>query len=880
MNNPNNTNELDKDIQKLSFWALSDNEIIKSLQANPQNGLTKDEAKSREKLFGKNIIENNETLPAIAIFVNQLKSPLIFMLIIAGGITIAINHLRDALFIFAAVAINAALGFYQEYKAGKAIAELKTYLKQYARVIRNGKDIEIDAVDLVPGDVIHLSQGDKIPADARLIYSNDIQVDEALLTGESLPVEKQTAPVSIDAVLAEQKSMLFAGTLVTQGVAKAIVCRTDFSTEIGKIAKLISESKREETPLQISIKKFSIRAGIFLGILTIIVFAVGILIGHSLLDMFLISVAVAVSAVPEGLPIAMTVILATGVQRMAKRKGVVRKLIAAEALGSTTVILTDKTGTLTVAKMELSKILPISNKNEKDVLKYALINSNVIIENPEDEPREWKITGRTIETSLTRSAEANGLSFKKIKKEYLPLSYLPFNAVNKFSASLVTENNNNILIFLGAPDILIQHSTLNSEKKGAVLKLINELAEAGDLVMGVASKEYNDQKNLNFSKDLEISGLTLEGLITLRDPVRPNVGNAIKKVSEAGIRTVIMTGDHRGTALAIAREVGLSVADKEVIDASELKSLSDEDLKIKLPTLKVISRVSPTDKLRIVTAFQQSGEIVAMTGDGVNDAPSIKRADIGIAMGSGTEVSRDVADLVLLDDNFETIAAAVEEGRQIMSNIRKTLVYLLSNVLDALILIGGSIITGIAMPLNALQILWVNFFSGSFPAIAFAFEKDGYGTLIRKNPKKINLFTPLMNYLIILIGTSTSALLFIMYWTLLNFGYPEEIVKTFIFMCFGTYSLFLTLSVRSLEKSIFSHPFFSNPYLLFGILIGILLMISASYIPFLQGLFGTVSLSAGWIAGVVGVGMLNIVLIEIGKWVFRRKQKSLKIKTS
>ncbi|MDO8496232.1 MAG: HAD-IC family P-type ATPase, partial [bacterium] len=361
-------------------------------------------------------------------------------------------------------------------------------------------------------------------------------------------------------------------------------------------------------------------------------------------------------------------------------------------------------------------------------------------------------------------------------------------------------------------------------------------------------------------------------LITLHDPVRPSIKETIRRVELAGIKTVIITGDHRGTAIAIAREVGMIIDDSNVLDATELRTLSDNDLKKRLPMLRVISRVSPLDKMRVVKAFQELGEVVAMTGDGVNDAPSIKQANIGIAMGSGTEVARDVADLVLLDDNFETIAASVEEGRQILNNIRKVLVYLLSNTADGLLLIGGALIVGLALPLNALQILWVNFFTDSFPAVAFAFEKDIDGLVHRPRNIKSGLFDPLMKFLILFIGLSTSALLFVLYWLLLRVGFPEEIVRTFIFASFGSYTLFLTLSIRSLEKSILEYPLFSNRYLVMGIGIGIIMMAAAIYVPFLQSLFGTVSLPFYWVLGVVLIGILNIVAIELGKMIFRHKQ--------
>lgn len=865
---------LRKEIQNESFWALSADETVSVLETNVQSGLSEEEVKKRLEVFGENIIEKTKDASAFYIFLNQFKSPLILMLIAAGLITIFIGHLRDAIFIFAAVIVNSGLGFYQEYKAEKAISELKTYLKQRSRVVRGNKEYEIDAQQLVVGDVIRLSQGDRIPADGRLVYINDAQIDEALLTGESLPVAKSIEPDAEDAVLADQKSMIFAGTLFTQGVATAIVCRTDVATELGKIAELVATSRREDTPLQGAIKRFSLRASIFLSILTVIIFIVGITLGHSRSEMFLMAVAIAVSAVPEGLPVAMTVILATGVQRMARRKGVVRKLVAAEALGSTSLILTDKTGTLTQAKMKLSSVLPYEGNDERALLELALINTNVVIENETDEPAEWRMSGRILEVTLVQSSAQRGVRVQDVKKNTTIQSTLPFNAVNKFSATLIHKDGKHMLVFVGAPDIFINHSTLNETERNKAHTSVDALADSGERVIGVATKVVTQSGDFDFSKDLNIEGMSLSGFITLRDPIRPTVKHALTEVKNAGIKVVVMSGDHKGTVVAVAREVGLIVDEQGVLDATELRLLSDDDLKKILPTVSVISRVSPVDKLRIVTAFQEMGEVVAMTGDGVNDAPSVKRADIGIAMGSGTAVTRDVADLVLLDDNFETIVAAVEEGRQIMNNIRKVLVYLLSSVSDALLLIGGSLIMGIPLPMNALQILWVNFFSDSFPAVAFAFEKDSKGSMVyERNSKKV-LFNPLMKFLIIFIGLATSALLFILYWLLLEAGYSEDIVRTFIFASFGTYSLFLAFSVRSLDKSIFRYPFFSNHFLIFGVLVGIILMAVAVYVPFLQTIFGTVALPFSWLLGVVGVGVLNIILIEIGKWFFREETKA------
>ncbi|MEO8637580.1 MAG: HAD-IC family P-type ATPase [Candidatus Taylorbacteria bacterium] len=867
--------ELTPEIQKSPFWFLSIKDAREMLQTDTQNGVSEDDALKRLEIFGLNIIEKSGSASGFIIFLSQFKSPLILILLFASIITFFIAHYRDALFILAAVVVNVVLGFYQEYKAEKALSELKSYLKQRSRVIRGGEEYEIDAANLVPGDIIRLAQGDRVPADGRVIFVNDFQIDEAILTGESLPASKSTEPVSVNAVLGDQHSMVFAGTLVTQGVATAVVCRTDFATELGKIAALVAESKREETPLQYAIRRFSMQAGIFLGILTLIVFVTGIALGHSRVEMFLISIAIAVSAVPEGLPVAMTVILAIGVQRMSRRKGVIRKLVAAEALGSTTIILTDKTGTLTMAKMELSKVLPTEGILENKLLELALLNTNVLIENRKDPVLDWRMNGRVIEVALVRSAGLRGIAVQEVKNKTEIVNSLPFNAVNKFSVSLVRDREKHSLVFFGAPDILIRHSTLRLEERKGVLEKIDSLAGSGELVLGVASKNIEPKEDFTFQRDLEseLDSLVFNGVITLHDPVRPGVKDAMRRVEEAGIKTIVMSGDHRGTAEAIAKEVGMRIEKGSVLDATELRELNDEGLKERLPHVRVISRVSPLDKMRVVKAFQEMGEVVAMTGDGVNDAPSIKQADIGIAMGTGTEVARDVADLVLLDDNFETIVAAIEEGRQIMNNIRKVLVYLLSSVADELLLIGGALIAGLALPLNALQILYVNFFSDSFPAIAFAFEKDIDGLQARPRGVKSGLFDPLMKFLILFTGFLTSLILFTLYWYLLRAGFPEDEVRTFIFAAFGSYTLFLTFSLRSLEKSIFEYPIFSNRYLCAGVGIGVALMAAAIYVPFLQTLLGTVSLPLYWVLGVALIATLNIVAVEFGKWIFRLKRQ-------
>lgn len=860
-------------IAEKRFWAMSEADLVDILESDVREGITEDEAARRLKIYGTNIIEPPRRAAGLLILIDQFKSPLILVLAIAGVITLSIGHLRDALFILAALAVNVGLGFYQEHKAERALAGLKTYLRQRARVIRGGVEKEVDAASLVPGDLLRLSQGDRVPADARLVFVNDLQIDEALLTGESLPAEKSAEPSSEDSVLGDQKSMVFAGTLVTEGLGTALVCRTDSATELGQIAALVGRTEGGDTPLQATIKKFSARAGLLIGALTVVVFIIGIYAGHSFADMFITSVAVAVAAVPEGLPIALTVILAIGVQRMAGRKGVIRKLVAAEALGSTTFILTDKTGTLTMAKMELGKLLP-EGLEKNALLELAILNSNVLVENREDPALEWRMSGKVLEMSLIRAAALRGISDLEVKVQYPITRSLPFNAVNKFSASLVERAGKHELIFFGAADILVERSLLSDSEKRHTLQRIHALARGGEFVVAIAVKTVDAKEAAAFPKVVKAERLAFRGLLTLRDPIRPGVEDAIRRVEHAGIRTVIMTGDHRGTAEAIAREVGLPLAEGAVLDAAELRSLSEGELKHRLGSLRVISRVSPLDKMLIVKTLQDMGEVVAMTGDGVNDAPSIRQADIGVAMGSGTEVARDVADLVLLDDNFETIVAAVEEGRQIMKNIRKVLVYLLSSVFGELLLIGGAIVVGVPLPLSALQILYVNFFSDSFPAIAFAFEK-GNGPLEGRPSPRGSLFDPMMRFLILFVGIPTSAFLFGLYWILLELGFPPALVQTFTFASFGSYTLFLAFALRDLDRSIFRYNFFTNPYLIGGVSIGVALLLVAIYVPLMQSVLGTVALPPVWLFGVVLVGLLNMVAIELGKLLFRGERSAV-----
>lgn len=865
---------IDKESPKEPFWSMGAGEVLGALKSS-FSGLDDKEAAVRLKTFGPNTIEERRRFSKLEIILRQFQNLLIVILIAAGVITVFLGEWIETSVISAAIAVNVFLGFWQENKAETVLELLKTYIRARSRVRRNNQEHDIDASELVPGDIIRVTQGDRIPADARLLFINNLEIDESILTGESLPVEKDISPLLSATAINERKSMVFSGTLVMAGFADAVVTATGNETEFGKIASLITTKDQKSTPLQLSVKRFAAYAGIILLVFTLLLFGLGLYFGENTYNMFIISVAVAVSAVPEGLPVALTVIMAIGVRRLASRNGIVKKLLAAETLGSTSIILTDKTGTLTQAKMELTSVLPygggfIADGQKNNLLEYALINTDVIIENPQSESGEWLISGRALEVSLVRGAAKDGILLTNILKRIKVIDRLPFGSKHKFSAVIFQTDSRLTLAIFGAPEIILRFTDLLPEKQKNAVEKIERLAFAGERVLGVASANIiSDHKNI--LRQQNFHNLNFEGLITFRDPLRPNMHKAVSKIAAAGVKTVIVTGDHRGTAETVARELGMIDGKGAVITGDDLVYFTKEELEARSNEATVYARVTPEQKLMITKLYQEKGETVAVTGDGINDAPALHAADIGVAVGSGTDVAKGAADLIVLDDNFETIVIAIREGRKILQNVRKVIIYLLSNSLDEVFLIGGALILGIAMPINALQILFVNLFTDSFPAIAFAFE-DGIDDMGNR-PHKLhkNLFDREIKFFILIIGVINSAFLFAFYLVLLKAGFAGELVRTFIFASFASYTLFLTFSLRSLTKSIFSYNLLSNKPLTIGVGIGLLLIAAAIYFPWLGEILKTAPLPPTWLLGVLGVGLINILAIEFGKGLFRKR---------
>jgi len=859
-------------------WAVSTEGVLLALDSK-MDGLLPEDIKVRQKKYGKNVFSDKQKKGIFTIFAKQFTSPLIFLLIGAGVLTSILGEWIDTGVIAFAVLLNVGLGFYHEYGAENTLSKLATYIKDRTRVTRGGKEEEIDSSLLVPGDIIKLSYGTRVPADARILQCNDFRVDEAILTGESVPVLKTNDKIPMSALVAERKNIAHAGTLVVEGYASAVVVATGHNSEVGKIAGIVSGINRSATPLQKGVSSLSWYIFFLVLLVVLGIFLLGISQGNDLLPMLILASAVAVGAVPEAMPIVLTMILAIGAKKIADKKGIIRKLSAAETLGSTTMILTDKTGTLTEANMKLVGIHTIDDmlagvaldkgkerlsQEDHRLMDFALINVDVSVENPEAEKVEdYVFHGRPFEVNIVRAAREHGVSLREVLSKSKSIT-LPFNSTIKFSAA----ESENKYVAMGAPDILLEKSKIPDEKREALESWISEASEAGSRLIGLAS--FSKKKKAFDVDDLE--GGEFLGVFAFYDPIRPEVPGAIKRIESYGMKISLVTGDLLGTALSVMRSIGFDVDKSDALTGADVRAMSDEELESAVSRTKVFARVTPEDKLRIGQAYQRLGEVVAMTGDGVNDAPALKAMDMGISLGSATDVAKASADLVLLDDNFNTISLAIEEGRKILSNIRKGFVYLISNSLDEVFVIGGAMIFGLPLPLTALQIIWVNLFTDSLPALSFAYEENiDKGTHLGKSKKLI--FTKEFNFFTLGVGVLSSIFLFLLYFILIKSGIEEGLARSIFFLCFGSYVLAVAYPFRSLHQSIFSFDIFSNKRLNFSVLIGALLMLFTMISPFMRNIFDIEKLPAIWLILVFLWIVFNIFLIEGAKLFLRSHKK-------
>jgi len=848
------------------FWHnLKIEEIEKIQRTSLKEGLSEKEIEIRQREFGKNEIPEEKTSSNFSLFLSQFKHLFIIILLFAALLSLVFHQFLDALAIFLVLLFNAFLGFYQERKAIKILEELKKILKIEAKVIREGRERIIDARELVPGDLILLSAGDKVPADARVIESQNLTVNEMILTGEFWPSLKHTEVLPEDTPLADRENMVYMGTTIEEGRGKAIVVGTGQNTEIGKIAKLAQKEEKRLTPLQRKIKKFTIQVAILVLFFVLIVFIIGLQREELRKNLFLLFetvVALAVSSIPEGLPIAITVTLALGAQRILRKQGLIRKLASVETLGSTTVICTDKTLTLTEGKMKVQKIVG----DEFLAIKFALLCTEAFIENSKDPKEKWKIVGRPTEKAILEKAIEIGLNKKEFEKDLI--YFLPFSPRYKFSLAIYREGNQKNLYYLGAPEKLLEF--LDTPEKEKLKKGLNALLEEGYRVVGAGYLPGIEKEKI-LPEEIFNLRLKFAGFLALSDTLRPGVKEAIKTCQMANILPVIVTGDHKLTAKAVAKELGLKIEEENILEGRDLEKIDEEKLKEKLKEIKIFARVEPIHKSKIVSLFQEKGEVVAMTGDGVNDAPALRKADIGVALGSGSEVAKEASDLVLLNDSFEVIVKAVREGRRILDNVRKTILFMCTECFTEILLVLGAFLAKLPLPVLPIQILWKNFVEGSPQGIAFAFEPEEKEIMERKpeNPK-VPLLTKEIVYLFLFGGILTDIILFLMFWFLHNQGLAIEKLRTFCFAGFAFGSFCYAFSCKNFRKNIWEYNPFSNKVLNLTLTLGMILLLFSIYFPPFQVLLKTVPLGIyEWIFLIV-FGLINLVLFEAVKYFLKK----------
>jgi Ca2+-transporting ATPase len=842
---------------------LAEKEVIKLLRTDSAKGLSEKEVKSRRRESGKNILPEEKPLSRLRVFLEQFQSPLIYVLIIAGIVTLILREFTDSIVIFGAVLLNTIVGYFQENKACRALRELKKVVKIEAQALRDGNPKIIDSSMLVPGDVFRLSAGNKVPADGRIIESYNLKINEMALTGEWLSAKKSSDVLTEEVHLADRDNMVYMGTIIEAGSGKAIVTETGPRTEIGKVAEMVKEAKEEKTPLQQKLANFSKIVGGVIGLICVFIFIEGVATGNSFLEMFTTSVAVAVAAIPEGLPVAMTVILSLGMQRILKKKGLVRKLVSAETLGSTSVIATDKTATLTEGKIKVTKVLV--RKNKDLIPKIAVLCNEAFVENPEAEEARWKLRGRPTDKALLSYGLEQGFRKGKLEKELPKIDEIPFDNQKKFLATLHKFKEGNVLFIAGAPERILEMSKLGEKERKKWLKILENIASQGFRTIALAIKITEKTKI-----DEEVfQNLELAALLGLTDPLRKEVKEAIKTCRQAGMKPILVTGDHKLTAKTIGAEIGLKTDEENIIEGKDLDKLSDEEFEKRVKKIEVYARAEPRHKLRIIEAWQEKGEVVAMTGDGINDAPALKKADIGVALGSGTDVAKEASDLILLPDSFDIIVAAVEEGRAIIDNIRKVITYLLSDSFSEVILIGGALLSGFPLPILPAQILWVNLVEDGLPDIALAFEpreKD----LMQKSPegREVSLLTREMKVIIFIIGLITDLILLGLFFWLWEQNHDIAYVRTMIFSCLTIDSLFYVFSCKSLRRNLWHINPFSNKFLVGAWVAGVLMLILALYVPGIQTLLKTTPLSLNdWLI-ILGLGVIELILIEATKHYF------------
>ncbi|KKT42382.1 MAG: calcium-translocating P-type ATPase, PMCA-type, Ca2+-transporting ATPase [Microgenomates group bacterium GW2011_GWC1_44_37] len=795
-------------------------------------GLDYLKVKSLQQRYGPNLLPEEKHYHALSIFFSQLKSPLIYILLGVMALSLFFREYLDVFLISLIVMLNVVMGFSQEYSAQKTLGALRKIIKPFATVIRSGKRQIIEASSLVPGDIVLLGSGDNVPADGSLLEGVDMFISESILTGESEPVKKSQR---------EKYPHLYMGTTVIGGRGTMMVEKIGTQTEIGRIGKSITQLKETQTPLQIKLERFSRTLVLIIASISILIFSVGLLLKQDLWSMFRYSIVLSVAAIPEGLPIAVTVILSLGVRRILKKEGLVKKLLSIETLGATSVICTDKTGTLTEGVM---KVVKTSFKNHREAIR-GLIFLNT--QRTSLEIAIWNYLKKEL-----------GKDPQDIMETANILHEETFESDKKFAKTIVKVGEKSSGFIIGAPEVILNFCNETQKEKGRILYEFEDWAKSGLRVVGLCVKP-----NATIASR---SGYRWSGLIGIMDPVRKTVYESIVKAKTAGIRVIIVTGDYLHTALKVAKEVGLDIVDGEAIEGSDLDKISDGDLRKRIQGITLFARVAPIQKLKIIEALQANGEVVAMTGDGVNDGPALKKADIGIAVGSATDVAKSASDMVLLNSDFQTIISAVEEGRIIFANIKKVVAYVLSNSFAEIVLIMGALMLNVPIPMTIVQILWVHLICDGPPDIVLGFEPKETG-IMEEKPRKLiseSILELPMILLIVAISLTAGLTALFAFHHIFN-GTNLQLAQTVAFAVIGSIDLTYIFSYKDLKKPIYQMNLFDNKYLLGAVGYGFILLLLGIYHPMVNRLLGTTPLDLKqWIYPLLA-SLATILWVEVVK---------------
>jgi P-type Ca2+ transporter type 2C len=876
------------------WYCQSAEEALRGLGTTPE-GLSEKEAAERIESYGPNRLPEEKRVSHVVILLRQFASPLIYILLIAAVVTFALKEYKDTIVIAAVLAFNAVIGFIQESRAEESVRALKKMIVPQARVLRDGKEKEIGSEQLVPGDIVLLASGAKVPADIRLVSTVEMRVDESLLTGESVPAEK-IADVIDEANLTpgDQHNIAFMGTVVVNGRGTGVVVETGARTVLGGIAHEIRETESARAPLQEKFARFSNRIGLYVLAAAASLFGVGILVGEPVREMFMTVVAAAVATIPEGLPVVLTIALAVGVQRMAARNAILRKLPAVETLGSTTVICTDKTGTLTKNEMTVKVVFDGARHFELTGTGYEPTGEILHdwIPKPEAEREHlamcfrvgllcnesslyedegvWRVNGDPTEGALIVSAMKAGLNAEQEKRRYPQIGIIPFESDRGYMATLHRFGDEKYIFIKGAPEKVLELCVTCMERDGLrteeILKISDRFASEGMRVLAMAYKRAPDDLAALRHEDVQ-HDLTLAGIQAMLDPPREEAVDAVKGCRRAGIRVVMITGDHPTTALAIAKMVGIDTTGGRVITGREIEEMTDEDLFDRVKAVSVYARVAPHHKLRIVRQLMDHGEVVAVTGDGVNDAPALRAAHLGVAMGrKGTDVAKEASDMVVTDDNFAAIFHAVREGRVVFENIRKVVFFLIPTGVAAIGSILGCVLMGIPIPYTASQLLWINLVTNGFQVIALTFE-PGDREVVNRPPMDPSegIMSRVLIQRTVIVGLLISVGVVVKFAWALQSGMSIEKARTIAMTTMVFFQFFQAWNSRSETKSIFQIGLFTNPYLAYGLAASLMAHTAAIYAPPFQWLLSTEPVSGmEWLL-IVAMSLSVIIVVEIDK---------------